>query len=356
MAESSGEKTEKPTGKKRGDARKEGNVPQSKEVTIAITMIVSFYAFRFLYPMIKEQVLSVIVKYFEMVNIKTEMTSSDANEIFISAFLSYALASFPLLILTGISAILISAAQTKMLVNFKSLRPKFNRMNPLQGIKKFFSLKGFIEVIKSLLKIFFLIYIIYVCIKDRLKEFPRLIDSEIEYVVSFTGSVLFEIIKKIVIAFSVLAIADYIYQRFQYEKNLKMTKQEVKEEYKSTEGDPQIKGRIKSKQREIARQRMLQDVPDADVVIKNPTHFAVALKYENEKQSAPVVLAKGQDYLALKIIDIAEKNNVSVVENIPLARALYATVEIGQEIPGEFYNPVAEVLAYIYSKEKKDLK
>jgi len=356
LAESSGDKTEKPTGKKRDDARKEGNVPQSKEVTIAITMIVSFYAFRFMYPMIKEQILSVIRNYFDMIHLKTEMSSSDANEIFKSGFLSYAIASFPLLILTGVSAIIISMAQTKMLVNFKSLRPKFNRMNPLEGIKKLFSLKGFIEVLKSVLKIIILIYIIYLCLKDRLKEFPKLIDSDIEYVVSFTGSVLFDIINKIVIAFTVLAIADYMYQRFQYEKNLKMTKQEVKEEYKSTEGDPQIKGRIKSKQQEISRRRMLQDVPDANVVIKNPTHFAVALKYENDKQSAPVVLAKGQDYIALKIIDIAEKNNVSVVENIPLARALYAAVDIGQEIPREFYNSVAEVLAYIYSKEKKDLK
>lgn len=356
MADSSGDKTEEPTGKKLDDARKEGNVPQSKEVTIAVTMVVSFYLFKSLYPLMRSQLDSVIVGNLEMIRYTEILTTSDLSSMFINYLLKYAAASFPLLLAVGAAAIIISLAQTKMLVNFKSLRPKFDRMNPLQGIKKLFSFKGSIEVLKSLLKIFLLMYIIYICIRKKIGLLPKLIDSTIEETALFTGSLIFDIINKVVIAFAVIAVADYIYQKFQYKKNLRMTKQEVKEEYKNIEGDPQIKGRIRSKQQEMARKRMLQDVPTADVVIRNPTHFAVALKYDQTKQGAPVVIAKGQDHLALKIIEIAEANDVSVVENVPLARALYATVEVGAEIPKEFYNPVAEVLAHIYSLNKKDLK
>ena len=350
-----GDKTEQPTGKKLEDARKEGNVPQSKEVTIAITLVASFYVFKLFYPLIKSQMLDVIKDQLQMVGYTQTLDISDLQDVFIKCLLKYAIATIPLLLVVGFAAIVISMAQTKLLVNFKSLKPKFDRMNPIQGIKKLFSLKGFIEVLKSLLKICLLMYIIYICISKKLDMLPKLIDSTIDEVALFTGNVIFDIINKVVIAFAAIAVADYIYQRFQYIKNLRMTKQEVKEEYKNIEGDPQIKGKIKQKQQEMSRARMMQEVPTADVVIKNPTHFAVALKYDHINQGAPVVVAKGQDHVALKIIDIAEKNDVAVVENIPLARALYAAVEIGSEIPAEFYNPVAEILAHIYSLNKKDL-
>ncbi len=350
-----GDKTEQPTGKKLEDARKEGNVPQSKEVTIAITLVASFYVFKLFYPLIKSQMLDVIKDQLKMVGYTQTLDISNLQDVFIKCLLKYAIAAIPLLLVVGFAAIVISMAQTKLLVNFKSLKPKFDRMNPIQGIKKLFSLKGFIEVLKSLLKIFLLMYIIYICISKKLDMLPKLIDSTIDEVALFTGNVIFDIINKVVIAFAAIAVADYIYQRFQYIKNLRMTKQEVKEEYKNIEGDPQIKGKIKQKQQEMSRARMMQEVPAADVVIKNPTHFAVALKYDHINQGAPVVVAKGQDHVALKIIDIAEKNDVAVVENIPLARALYAAVEIGSEIPAEFYNPVAEILAHIYSLNKKDL-
>lgn len=350
-----GDKTEQPTGKKLEDARKEGNVPQSKEVTIAITLVASFYVFKLFYPLVKSQMLDVIKDQLQMVGYTQSLDISNLQDVFIKCLLKYAIAAIPLLLVVGFAAIVISMAQTKLLVNFKSLKPKFDRMNPIQGIKKLFSLKGFIEVLKSLLKIFLLMYIIYICISKKLDMLPKLIDSTIDEVALFTGNVIFDIINKVVIAFAAIAVADYIYQRFQYIKNLRMTKQEVKEEYKNIEGDPQVKGKIKQKQQEMSRARMMQDVPTADVVIKNPTHFAVALKYDHINQGAPVVVAKGQDHVALKIIDIAEKNDISVVENVPLARALYAAVEIGSEIPAEFYNPVAEILAHIYSLNKKDL-
>ena len=355
MAESSGEKTEQPTGKKLSDARKEGNVPQSKEVTIAVTMAVSVYAFKFLYSLTKSQVMDVLTTQISNVSKIQKLNVSDLQNLYINLGLKYVIASFPIILIVGFAGAVITLAQTKLLVNFKSLKPKFDRMNPIQGIKKLFSLKGLIEVLKSVLKILVLICIIYICIKAELNNLPKLIDSSIEDVAHFTGNVISDIINKVLIAFVAIAVGDYMYQRYSYIKNLRMTKQEVKEEYKNIEGDPQIKGRIKQKQREMANRRMMQDVPTADVVIKNPTHFAVALKYDRDKAGAPHVVAKGQDRIALKIIDIAEKNEVAVVENIPLARALYASVEVGMEIPKEFYNPVAEVLAHIYSREKKDL-
>ncbi len=355
MAESSGEKTEQPTGKKLEDARKEGNVPQSKEITIAVTLVVSFFSLKLLYPLVQTQVMSVLTDQIGNVSGIQRLSISDLQDMYIKYSLRYAIAAFPLLLIVGFAGAVITLAQTRLLVNFKSLKPKFDRMNPVQGIKKLFSLKGLIEVLKSVLKIILLIGIIYITIRDKLNIMPKLIDSTIEDVALFTANVISDIIIKVLIAFLAIAVGDYFYQRFQYIKNLRMTKQEVKEEYKNIEGDPQIKGRIKQKQREMANRRMLQDVPSADVVIKNPTHFAVALKYDREKQGAPLVIAKGQDNLALKIIETAEKNEVAVVENIPLARALYAAVDIGMEIPKEFYNPVAEVLAHIYSLKEKDL-
>ena len=234
-----GDKTEQPTGKKLEDARKEGNVPQSKEVTIAITLVASFYVFKLFYPLIKSQMLDVIKDQLQMVGYTQTLDISDLQDVFIKCLLKYAIAAIPLLLVVGFAAIVISMAQTKLLVNFKSLKPKFDRMNPIQGIKKLFSLKGFIEVLKSLLKIVLLMYIIYICIKNRLAELPKLIDSSIEDVALFTGNVIFDIINKVVVAFAAVAVADYMYQRFQYIKNLRMTKQEVKEEYKNIEGDPQ---------------------------------------------------------------------------------------------------------------------
>lgn len=356
MAEqSSGDKTEEATPKKRQDARKEGNVPQSKEITIAVTLIVSFYVFKLLYPWMCSYVMSVITETMERIPKINVLNESDAQSLFLDYLIKFGIASLPVLLAVGLVAIIASMAQTKMLVNFKSLKPKFNRMNPLEGIKRLFSLKGFIEVLKSVLKIVILIYIIYICIKNKLEYVPKLIDSPIETSAGFTGNLIFDIVEKVIIAFVVIAVADFFYQRYQYSKNLKMTKQEVKEEYKSTEGDPQIKGKIKQKQREISQRRMMQEVPNADVIIRNPTHFAVAVKYDAEKNAAPVVLAKGQDLVALRIVKIAEENDITIVENVPLARGLYAAVEPGQEIPREFYNPVAEVLAYVYSLKKKEL-
>ena len=195
---------------------------------------------------------------------------------------------------------------------------------------------------------------IYNILKDQMAMLPRLMDMTPQTILTTSGQMISEIVTMVAILFVAIAAADYLYQWWDYEKNLRMSKQEIKDEFKQMEGDPQIKGKQRSIQQQRSRNRMLQAVPSADVVIRNPTHFAVALRYDKKIDRAPVVVAKGQDKLALRIVDIAEKNDVYVMENKPLARAMYAAIEVGQEIPGQFYEPVAQVLAFIYNLKKKD--
>lgn len=356
MPDSSEEKTEKATPKKRTDQRKEGNVFQSKEIVIAFSLIVTCFAFRLLFPLIKESLIDSMEAFFTLVGTQKNIGVSDTSKFFIDGCITFAKAAMPMLLIAGVSAIIATIAQTRGLVSFKAIKPKFSRMNPLNGLKNMVSLKGMVELLKSILKIILLFYIIYSSIKSEIVVLPKLIDMSVNEVVGALGRILWGIVTKVTIAYAFVAAFDYLYQRWSYEKNLRMTKQEVKEEYKMTEGDPKVKGQIKQKQQAMSRRRMIQAVPEADVVIRNPTHFAVALKYDSKKSKAPVVIAKGADSLALKIVEIAEQHNIVIMENKPLARALYAEVELDREIPSEFYNPVAEVLAYVYSLKEKDLK
>ena len=248
--------------------------------------------------------------------------------------------------------------QTGMLVALESLKPSFDKINPIQGFKRLFSIKGVVDTLKGILKIILLLWLVYSNLMDLIAEGHKYLATDITQAISHMYDCILTLIFQIIIAFSALAAADYLYQRWDFERNLRMSKQEIKEEYKQTEGDPQVKGKIKERQQQMARMRMMQQVPQADVVIKNPTHYAVALRYKPEKDNAPVVLAMGQDELALRIIKVAEENKVAVIENIPLARALYANAELGREIPPEFYGAVAEVLVYIFrlNEDKKLVK
>ena len=258
----------------------------------------------------------------------------------------------PLLLATAALAVIVTLFQTKFLVSGEIIRPKFSKINPLEGFKRLFSLKSVIEALKGILKIVLLLVIIFNNLKKLIEDSNKYpftdIGSAIGHFVDACGTMMFQII----IAFIVLAAADYMYQWWEYERQMRMSKQEIKEEYKQTEGDPQIKGKIKEMQRRRAQMRMMQQVPQADVVIKNPTHYAVALRYKPEQDNAPIVLAKGQDSLALRIIGVAEEHKVTVIENVPLARALYAQAELNREIPPEFYNAVAEVLVYIFKLDE----
>lgn len=314
-------------------------------------MLATFFGFKIMYPTIMAAAQEFMQKLFVLAGDMEKFDVYSSRELFITACLCIVICCGPLLAIAMGAAILATIAQTKGLFNMKSLRPKFSRMNPLNGIKNLFSLKGIIELLKSIIKIVILFYVIYTFIKDNIMVFPKMMYMSVPEAAEKTGSMLFSLFTTVAIAFAFLAGFDFFYQRWEYNRNLRMTKQEVKEEYKNIEGDPQIKSQRRARQQQLARQRMMQAVPTADVVIRNPEHVAVALKYDREKYKAPVIVAKGLDNVALRIVQIAEENGVKCIENKLLARALYAQTELLDEIPPEFYQALAEIMAVIY-KEK----
>lgn len=246
-------------------------------------------------------------------------------------------------------------AQTKMLITREPLKPKLSKLNPVEGFKRLFSLKGAVETLKSIIKIAALIVIVYNNVTEVLTISYKYLNTDFAVSVADVFDRVLAMFFDIIIAFTAIAFADYLYQKWEYERGIRMSKEDIKEEYKMLEGDPKVKSKIKQKQRQMSLSRMMQQVPKADVVIRNPTHYAVALRYNPEIDNAPVVLAMGQDALALRIIKVAEEHNVAVIENVPLARALYANAELDREIPPEFYNAVAEVLVYIFRLNDKKL-
>ncbi|MFB0920048.1 MAG: flagellar biosynthesis protein FlhB [Oscillospiraceae bacterium] len=351
-----GEKTEKATPKRKKDERKKGNVFLSQEVVTIFTLLATFYSLKFIMPSIMRS-LEESIKYFSsLASSMSSLTYGELSKIFVSLMILFAKAAAVPLLVCGAAAIVATMFQTKMLFSAKAFSFKGERINPMKGLKKIFSMRSFVELLKSLLKISIVLYVIYTVVKSELFLMPQMMHMTFDQSLIKTGSIIMSIVTKAGIAFIFVAGADYLYQWWQYEKNLRMSKQEIKDEYKQTEGDPQIKGRIRSMQQQRAKRRMMQSVPTADVVIKNPTHYAIAIKYDQDKNIAPRVVAKGVDSLALRIIAVAEENNVYVMENKPLARALFESVDLDREIPERFYKAVAEVLAFVYSLKKKELK
>lgn len=248
-----------------------------------------------------------------------------------------------------------TVAQTKGLFTMKALQPKFSRLNPLEGIKKLFSLQSLVNIAKGLIEVIAIGVLVFNEISERMPRILALMDAGLVQGIAFAAISIYDLVMTICIVLVFVAAADYLFQWWQFEKKLKMSKQEVKDEFKQMEGDPQIKSKIKQRQQEMARSRMMQEVPTADVVIRNPTHYAVALRYDQDKNKAPQVIAKGKDHLALKIVEIAEAHDVYCMENPPLARALYGQVDLGREIPYELYDAVAEVLTVVYREKNKTL-
>lgn len=351
-----GEKTEKATPKRKSDERKKGNIFQSREVVTVLSLMVVFAALGQLYPHLSVFLERSIKENISLASTTDLLTQSDVRKLYIDSLLTFGITTMPLLLISAGITILATIAQTRGLVSTKSMAFKGSRLNPIQGFKKMFSMRGLIELLKSILKIVVLSYIIWNELKKQIPLLPRMMDMDFRASLQVTGGIIYSIVKTSVIIFAFLAGFDYFYQWWDYEKNLRMSKQEIKEEYKQTEGDPQIKGKIKERQQSAARRRMMQNVPKADVVIRNPTHYAVAIGYDPEKNNAPVVLAKGIDHIALKIVEIAEQHEIVVTENRPLARGLYDAVDLDREIPDQYYQAVAEVLAFVYSLKKKELK
>ncbi len=321
-----------------------------------VSLVATFYAFKMLWPVTSRTIQRSLIDYLDYTASVEQLSAIDIRHFFQESCLTFLVAAMPLLLICAFTVIVCTVAQTRGLFTWKALEPKFNRLNPIEGFKRLFSLRGMVELLKSLAKIIVLGYIIYNTLKKEFILFPRILDLTVEQAAAYTGSIILSIAKTAAIIMAFIAAGDFFYQWWDYEKNLRMSKEELKEEYKQTEGDPQVKGKIKERQQAQARQRMMQNVPNADVVIRNPTHYAVAIQYNPQKNNAPVVIAKGQDSLALRIVEVAQANGVVTMENKPLARGLYETVELDREIPEQFYQPVAEVLAFVYNLKKKELK
>jgi len=348
-----GEKTEPATQKKLDDARKEGKVAKSKDLTEGIALVVLFLTLKIFISYVGERMLGIFdwtlgrMAEFVAVNQKN-LEMKAISGLLTNAILEMFLIVWPFFLFGFAITFLVTVYQVGWTVSLKTMEPKLSKFNPINGFKRIFSKDSLFELLKSIVKVGIIVYIVYTNLKDEANNLFILYEITLNQAVALVGQIILDVGLEISIVFVVVGLADLFYQKWKFSDEMKMTKQEVKDEYKNTEGDPQIKGRIRQKMREASQRRMMQDVPKADVVITNPTHFAVALKYDAEVSRAPVVLAKGEDFLAQKIKEIAKENKVPLVENKPLARMLYHNVDIGAEIPPELYQAVAEVLAMVY--------
>ena len=348
------EKTEKATPKKRRDQRKEGNVLQSKEVVTAVSVLGIFSAVRLLAGFFMRSVLAYTQNIYEE-SATYAVTPDNIMPLIVDMMTLFVIVVGPICAVAMVLGVLPTIAQTKGLFTMKALKPKFSRLNPFAGIKKMFSLQAIVGILKGLIEVIVVGVMIYNEITARMPKILALMDAGVMQGLAYAALSIYDLVMLICIMLVFVAAADFLFQWWQFEKKLKMSKQEVKEEYKQMEGDPQVKSKIKQRQQQMAQRRMMQDVPSADVVIRNPTHYAVALRYDQDKNKAPQVVAKGKDFLAKRIVDIAENHDVMCIENPPLARALYAQVDLGREIPYELYDAVAEVLTVVYKAKGKIL-
>ena len=353
MPSGSGEKTEKATPKRRREQRRKGNVPVSKDVIVVASLLISFWCIQLFFPIMYESLRDIMNFQISSVSKVDDLTIGNLRQLGMLSVNVLVKSIIPLGLISMAVGIITTGIQTKFLFTMKPLKFKLSKLNPLKGIKKFVSIKNIIEVLKSLVKLIILAVIVYQILKDEIILIAQTMDMNPAVGFSYILKEVIGMIFKIVMVFAAIAFFDFFYQRWSHEKGMRMSKEEIKEEYKQTEGNPQIKSRIRSLQQSMARSRMMQAVPDADVIIRNPTHYAVALKYDIDHDNAPVLVAKGQDLIALKIVEIAEESGVTVIENKPLARGIYASTPLNGEIPAEYYGVVAEILVKVFRMNKK---
>lgn len=349
-----GEKTEPATGKRRQELREKGQIPRSKELVTAVTLLISFWSMKLLSGYIFKDLIMTVRTFLSFPkDIDSRFTNENIMQIFLRCLFVVGKVLAPILLIIVLVVIIVNYLQVGAVFTAKPLMPNLNKLNPVEGFKRLFSKNSFIELLKSILKIGIIGYVVYDYLMDNYSIVPELLNMNMENSVIFIGNTIINIGIRAAFVLLILSIFDYGFQIWDYEKSIRMSKQEIKEEYKLMEGNPQIKSKIKEKQRQLSLRRMMSEVPNADVIITNPTHFAVAVKYDADISDAPIVVAKGKDLIAQKIKDTAKQNKVPVVENKPLAQALYKSVEIGGKIPSELYKAVAEVLAYVYSLKGK---
>ena len=352
-----GEKTEKATSKKREDAKKKGNIMKSTEVVTAFVLLFAFVAIRIFSGLVYNQAATFTTRILTYYSTAADSFSLNGlYMMFIEGLITLFICVGPILAVVFVAAFLSNTAQVGFNFTIEPIMFKPNKISPINGFKRMFSMKSLVNLLKSILKVAIVGIMVYIYINGKLYNIMMLMRiSDIAAIVSSGLDIIYGLAFQISAAILILALFDYAYQWWQYEKDLKMTKQEIKEEHKQMEGDPKVKSKIKEKQRQISMQRMMNEVPKADVVITNPTHFAVAIKYDAVVADAPVVLAKGQDYIAFRIKQIARENGVEIVENKVLARTLYESAEVGRRIPVELYQAVAEVLAFVYNLKHKKI-
>jgi flagellar biosynthetic protein FlhB len=347
----SGDKTEKATPKRKREAREKGQIFKSTEIINAFSLLAMFGVLSIFGNMIIDNTKAMMDHFFSQTpGAVTQATVSNALGNAVLYFLNIVA---PVLVAAFLCAVIFNIAQVGFVFSTKALAPKFERISMGAGIKRIFSKRTLIELVKSIIKIAILAWVAYGEYEGRLKQFPGLMGEDLGYSIAAFAKMVLDVAFKLAIAFAIFAPFDYMYQRWKYNKDLMMTKQEVKDEYKLTEGNPQTKSRISQKQRQMSRMRMVQAVKEADVVITNPTHYAIALSYKENKHKAPVVVAKGVDFLAQRIKEKAREFKVEIVENKPLAQSLYFFCEVGDEVPEDLYKAVAEILAYVYRLKGK---
>jgi flagellar biosynthetic protein FlhB len=353
-----GEKTEPATQKKLSDARNQGQVAKSKELNLGVSLLTLFLVLKFSIGWMGEGFLECFSLVYgripeAILMADGEVAVTSLHMLIKNMMLRMLAILSPFMIVGVVVGFLINLVQVKWKVTFKPFRPKFSKMNPIKGIKKIISPNSLLELFKAFIKIFIISYVAYSTLKGQAGAIFLMYNMPMMQAINIMGNMIISLGIKISMLYLVVALLDYVYQKWKFSEDMKMTKQEVKDEMKNAEGDPQIKGKIRQKMREVSRRRMMQAVPQADVVITNPTHYAVAVKYDADEFAAPMVTAKGEDFLAQKIKETAREHHVEIVEDKPLARMLYANVEVGELIPPELYQAVAEVLAMVYHAQGK---
>ena len=348
-----GEKTEPATAKKLRDAREDGKVTKSRELTAAFDMIVLFLVLKIFISFVGERLIGAFSYVYDRMPEFLEVNKTGVSSVAVSHFmadilLQITITILPFILFGFVITFLVSVLQVGWKVTAKPLKPNLSKFNPINGFKRIISKDSLFELFKSIVKIIVIFLVAYNRVKGHKEEIFILYEIPLNQAIALIGSIIIDTGLYIGYVYLIVGIVDFIYQKHKFNEDMKMTKQEVKDEFKNTEGDPQIKGRQRRRMMETSQRRMMQDVPKADVVITNPTHLAVAIKYDADVNTAPVVLDKGEEYVAQKIKEVARENNIEIVENKPLARMLYHNVDIGAEIPPELYQAVAEVLATIY--------
>ncbi|MDQ0270213.1 flagellar biosynthesis protein FlhB [Cytobacillus purgationiresistens] len=347
-----GEKSEKATPKKKQDTRKKGQVAKSQDVNTAILLLAVFIFLFFAGDYLLENTLYIMKHSFQEY-LSMELTEAQAHILFLDVLKELVMLLGPIMLVAMVAGVIANYVQVGVLFTAKPIEPKLEKLDPIKGFKRIFSIRAIVEMVKSILKISFVGMVAFAVLWSRIDEILILSQKSVGTALITIANLTVQMGLFAAIALLFLSILDYLYQKFDYEKNIRMSKQDIKDEHKNSEGDPLIKSKIKQRQREMAMRRMMQEVPKADVIITNPTHFAIALKYDESKSDAPIVIGKGVDTIAQKIKLIAKENDIIMVENRPLARSLYDQAEIGDAIPEEFFKAVAEILAYVYRIKNK---